>query len=317
MPDYDNNYLLEVLRSHTRIPAVLGLDDTACLRDLTGTLHGYILPMVKAEWQENWVAADSATTLIPLVEGQAEYELPRRAVGSSLRTAVLLSQSGRVRTPLHFMELDELERLPPSNSTPSRYALRSNRIVLYPTPTNVSGHVLRLPMLIRPARLVAPSACAVVTAVAGYGESGDEYLVTVSAPPNSLTALSTLDVVRGREPFENVQLERVGAWAGPDFGFVVDFEDLKVQVGDYLCPPGTSPFPQCPVELIDLLAKRTAVEQLASIGDTDVASAKAAPLGESRRDATTTVRPRSGDPRPQRNGMDKWGGGGGRGSPGW
>jgi hypothetical protein len=317
MPDYDNNYLLEVLRSHTRIPSVLGFDDASCLRDLTGTLHGYILPMVKAEWQENWVAAETATTHIPLVDGQAEYELPRRAVAGSVRTAVLLSQDGRVRTPLHFMEIDELERLPPSSSTPSRYALRSNRIVLYPTPGAVSGHVLRLPMLIRPARLVSPSACAVVTAVGGSGPAGDEYIVTVASPPMSLTALTTLDVVRGREPFENVQLERAGAWAGSDLAFTIDFEDLKIQVGDYICPPGTSPFPQCPVELIDLLARRTAVEQLAGSGDTDVAGAKAAPLGEGRRDAVVTVRPRSGDPRPLRNGLDKWGGGGRGGGSYW
>jgi hypothetical protein len=311
MPAYDNNHLLDLLRSHTRIPAVPGFEDADCLRDLTAQLHSYILPQVKAEGQEHYLSAESATYSTALVEGGAEYELPGRCVAGGIRTALLVSQGGRVRTPLHFIEVDALERLPPANAVPSRYAVRSNRLVLYPTPRNVSGYTLRLPMLVRPARLVLPSECgAAVTVVDGVG--GAE--VTLATPVSGLSDELFVDVVRAREPFENLLLEAAATWDGP--GTTATLTGLSASVlrpGDYLCPVGTSPFAQCPVEMLELLARRTAVEQLAGHGDMDVASAKAASLQEGRKDARTNIKPRSGDPRPQRNGMDKWGGGGGRG----
>lgn len=309
MPEFDNAYLLELLRGHTHIPAVPGFDDDACLRELTSALHGYVLPMLKAEGQEHYLSAETATYTTPLVEGEAEYELPRRCVAGGIRTALLVSQSGKVRTPLDFLEVDALERAPPANAIPSRYSVRSGRIVLYPTPRGVTGYTLRLPMLVRPARLVLPAACGEIVSVVDLGGAAD---VTIAASVSGVSSELSLDAVRAREPFENLLLEAtVSAWDGPLTTATIEGSGAaKLQVGDFLCPPGASPFPQCPVEVLDLLARRTAIEQLASDGNLDVAAAKAASLQEGRKDARLTVKPRSGDPRPQRNGLDKWRSGG-------
>lgn len=309
MPDYDNNYLLQLLRGHTHIPAVKGFEDSDCLRELTSQLHSYVLPQLKAEGQEHYLSADTATHTTALVEAQAEYELPRRCVAGGIRTALLVSQAGRARTPLHFLEADELERLKPTDGIPSRYAVRSNRLVLYPTPRAVTGYTLRLPMLVRPARLVLPSACAAAVTVV---EGGGGAQVTISGSVSGLSGGAYLDVVRAREPFENLLLEAPVTWNGPGtMATLTGLSPTVLQVGDFLCPTGTSPFAQCPVEMLELLARRTAVEQLAGDGDLDVATAKVASLQEGRKDARTNIKPRSGDPRPQRNGFGKWGGGGG------
>lgn len=304
MADFDNDHLLELLRSHTRIPAVVGFEDEDCLRDLTAALHGYILPMVKAEWQEHWLAADSATSSLALVAGQAEYQIPRRAVAGSIRTVLLVSADGRERVPLTLMEVDRLERSGPSSGLPRFYAFRSGRLVLYPTPdARATSYLLRLPMLVRPARLVSPSTCGQALTVFASGGGAD---VTIAAPVPELATASTLDVVRGQEPFETVVLEAQVTW---DFGFTtatLTTDASNIQPGDWLCVSGTSPFPQCPVELQDLLALRAAVEQLAGGGDADIAAAKGASLQERRADGRVNVKPRTGDPRHQQNGMAKW-----------
>lgn len=302
MPDFDNNYLLELLRSHTRIPAVPGFEDADCLRDLTSALHGYILPMVKAEWQEHWLAAESATTVLSLVDGQAEYQLPRRMVAGSIRTAVLVSSDGRNRIPMDFMEVDRMERNGRSVGSPQWYSFRSNRMVLYPIPQNMGGYTLRIPALIRPARLVLPDACAEVLTVTPSGGGAD---VTISAPVSGISGVASLDVVRGQEPFETVVLEAGATWGGGTTATLIT-DSTNLQAGDWLCVPGTSPFPQCPVELQDLLALRVAVEQLAGGGDVDIATAKGASLEERRADGRVNVKPRTGDPRHQQNGMAKW-----------
>lgn len=315
MPAYDNNHLLELLRSHTRIPAVPGFEDPDCLRDLTAQLHSWVLPQVKAEGQEHYLSAESATYTTPLVEGEAEYELPRRCVAGGIRTALMVSQGGRVRTPLHFMEVDELERLPPANAIPSRYAVRSARLVLYPTPKGVSGHTLRLPMLVRPARLVPVADGAEVLSVV---DNGGFAQVTIAAPVAGISDAAFVDAQRAREPFESIILEAQAVWDGPGTtATLIGVLPSAIRPGDFLCPQGGSVFPQCPVEMLELLARRTAVEQLAGGGDVDVAAAKAASLQEGRKDARTNIKPRSGDPRPQRNGMGKWGGGGGFGPAGF
>lgn len=305
MPAFDSAHLLELLRGHTRIPAVPGFEDEDCLRDLTAVLHGYILPLVKSEWQEHWLAAESATTNLVLVSGQAEYELPRRTVAGSVRTALLVSSSPANKVPLEFAEIDKVERWGQATGIPQYYAVRSNRVVLYPTPTaTVAGqYTLRLPMLVRPARLALVDDCAEITAT---GESGAGTDITIAGIVSGVTDVLLLDVVRGQEPFENVVLEVQTQWSDFTTATLVGVAPGTVQVGDYLCPVGEAPFPQCPVELLDLLALRTTIEQLAGGGDTDVAGAKAASLKERRSDAGTTVQPRTGDPRHQLNGMAKW-----------
>lgn len=305
---YDTTHLLKLLREHSRLPAASGFDDEACLRALTAQLHGYILPLLKKEWQGYWASADACTTEVELVEGQAEYSIPARAVSASIQKAVLIGPQGQ-RIPLTYLETERREELPDRPGTPGGYTVRGNRLYLYPAPTGLSGYRLRLPMLVRPAALVLPSRSRQVLAV----DTGTGVLTLASAAPADFLTAEAFDVVRGSEPYEAVLLEAEGT-----FGIATEVEfstsaAAQVRVGDWLCLPGESPFPQCPVELLNLLAQRTGAEQLAGIGDGGVASAKAAPLGEMRQDARAVIVPRTGEPRLRRNGMSKWRGNGGHG----
>lgn len=309
-PPYDTTHLMELLRHHTRAPATLGLDDEGCLRDLTAILHGYVLPLVKAEWQGHWASIDSATALLPLVNGQAEYSIPSRAVASSIQKATLVGPNGQ-RVKLTYLETERREEWPDKEGQPAGYTVRGNRLYLYPTPTNMQDWYLRLPMLVRPAALVLPEACALVSSVGAAVDGVVQLTFSPAVVPEDIENTSIFDMVRGTEPYETVLLEFGAVFINDQALEVPEATAASIQPGDWLCLPGTSPFPQCPVELLNVLAQRVAMEQLASIGDGDIAAAKASSLGEQRSDARALVKPRTGEPRLRRNGMAKWGGTGG------
>lgn len=311
MADFDTTHLLALLRQHTSLPSVAGWDDTNCLRLLTSVLHGYILPLVKAEWQEHYLSNEATTWTTALVENRREYALPPRATAASVRKAVLVGPNGE-RRPLRLFEVDQQEEWNTSRADlPEGYVLRGGRIYLHPAPSAAAAASwsLRAQVLVRPGRLVLPSACAEIvdTVPGGLFVIDDAGVSLIDA---------TVDIVRGTPPFETVALSVETVTDSTNSGFIlfaVNSSSADIAVGDWLCPLGTSPFAQMPVELLEVLAARAAVEQLSTIGDTVVAEAKAATLGEQRKDATTLVTPRTGEARLQGNGMRKF-----RGTPlGW
>jgi hypothetical protein len=305
MADFDTNHLLKMLRQHTSLPAVAGWSDDDCLRLLTSVLHGYILPIVKAEWQEHNLSNDGTTYTVALTEGRREYPLPARAVAASIRKAVLVGPSG-ARRPLRLFEVDRQEEWNTSRQDlPEGYVLRGGRMYLHPAPSAVaaSGWSLRVQMLVRPARLALPSACAQITSVAA---SGSGSLVTIAGNTAGVSNVTSLDLVRTSPPFEALYLEAAATWGSTTSATLPGVASSTLEVGTWLCPVGVAPFAQAPVELLEVLATRTAVEQLGTIGDTPVAEAKAATLGEQRKDATTVITPRTGEARLQGNGMRKF-----------
>lgn len=314
MAEFDTTHLLALLRQHTGLPAVQGWDDTNSLRLLTSTLHGYILPILKAEWQEHNLSNEATTWTVALVEGRREYALPARAVAASIRKAVLVGPEG-ARRPLRLFEVDQQEEWNTSRADiPEGYALRGGRLYLHPAPSAAaaSGWSLRAQVVVRPAQLCLPSACDLVNEVL----SSTSTTLTYGLQTHHLTTTNgplVVDVVRGTPPFEAIAVGVTGTFsengdavtfnrsALPSEGLVGD-----ASTGDWVCPVGYAPFAQVPVEMLEALAVRTALEQLASVGDTTVAQAKAATMQEQRKDATTLITPRTGEPRLQGNGMRKF-----------
>jgi hypothetical protein len=160
-------------------------------------------------------------------------------------------------------------------------------------------------MLIRPARLVLIEECGRIVGKSAPA-GGLVTLSVVPVPSQDIQNATLFDVVRGTEPYETCLLEVEGDFTSPSACQVAEADAAGLREGDYLCLPGTSPFPQCPVELLNILAVRVAVEQLGSIGDSEIAAAKAATLPEQRNDMTNLVKPRTGERRLRGNGMDKW-----------
>lgn len=114
--------------------------------------------------------------------------------------------------------------------------------------------------------LVLPSTCAQVTAK-DVGDVAGTYAVE-NAPAGLIG--STVDVVRNAAPWDNVAIEVVtvtDSTVGGSTRFFFNGGDPGLQVGDWLCPVGTSPFPQLAPELHIRLAERVASKQLQAIGE--------------------------------------------------
>lgn len=305
MADFDTEHILDLLRQHTAFPAVQGWSDEDCLRLLTSVLHGYMLPMIKAEWQEHYLSSDATTYTVALTQGKREYMLPAYCVGASIRKAVLVGPNG-ARRPLRLFEVDKQEEWNTNRADlPEGYTLRGGRLYLHPSPSAPAAAAwsLRVQVLVRPARLTLPTACAQITSVGGG-------LYTILTPEVGVSVLdTTVDVVRGSPPFETLALSATTVTNSSGGGFTtfaISGGSTDIAEGDWLCPPGTAPFAQMPVEMLETLVTRTAVEQLGTAGDTPVAEAKAATLAEQRKDAQTLATPRTGEARLQGNGMDKF-----------
>jgi hypothetical protein len=302
VPDNDTTALLDLVRQETRIPAAQsGFTDTSTLAKATAELNSYVLPTVKAERQEIWLSSEATTYTVALAEGQAEYSLPARAIGAGARKATAVNPTTGERRPLRWLEVEHVEETAANPAFPVGYTVRGNRLVLWPEPNSeTAGWELHVPFYVRPGKLVLTSDCASITAIVGT-------TLTTSTASSTLRAYSAKDLVRATSPFETVRLDATVAFSNATTATVSTSLAAQLQVGDYVCPPGASPFPQLPVELHPLLAQKVAMEQLKSVADLDVAGATAQALPERRKDATTTVKPRvEGEARKVRNGMAKW-----------
>lgn len=314
MPDFDTIHLLKLLRSHTQMPAVPGFADADCLRALTAKLHSYILPLVKAEWQEHWLSSEGTTQVVPLVSGQAEYVLSPRGVGAGVRKAVLVGPNG-ARRALRLYEVDKQEErteLQSATQFPLGYVVRTGRLCLYPTPQSVAGWYLRMAMMVRPAQLCLPAACDAIDTQTDVTSTTATYSLQSSHLLPGGDGGLLVDIVRGTAPFEALAIGVQATFTNAGATVTLPIAAIPpegLSSTDYLCPAGFAPFAQCPVELYELLATRTAAEMLVGSGDTAVAEAKAASLGEQRKDAVTLATPRTGEARLQGNGMNKWRGG--------
>lgn len=310
----DTTALLASIRRHTSIPATHpSFTDEQVLADATEELLTYLLPLGMVERQELW-AGPTGRLRVPLVLGQADYPIPARAAGAKVRAARLLDSQGN---PIHlnYYGREEIARRYDDGSPPDGLVLEGGSIRLFPTPRSMPpGYTLEVEFYVRPGQLILQQRAARVIAVT---PSVGGTVLTVQEPPDNadLMLASVVDVVSGRAPYDMQALEATvldrdnlgsGVWA------ITVASSADFQMGDWLCGPGETPVVQAPLEWHPLLALRTAVRELTSVGDMEAAGVKQRQLDAQAKAATTIVRPRREDvPRKPTNGMDRWRGGGG------
>jgi len=237
-------------------PAVL-------LRMMSDELRGYVVDLLREAGGEHLVVPHT----IQVTPGVSEYRLPPRAVANGIR---------RVSVQLETLQ-PQLPQLSPDalDSAPGGYYLRGARLVLWPTPTE--ARTLRVDYLLRPSQLVPDTAVGVVTSVTTLGTS---LVVEYSGDLGGAASSVPIDVVRASPPFDVLGVEARGSigqiggvwrWTVPSAQRALLQE--APEVGDYLCPPDTSPVPQVPLELHALLAQRTAYAVLTALGDAGTSAA--------------------------------------------
>lgn len=234
-----------------------------------------------------WVetAADVAVTA-----GRSDYRLPERAWADGIRQVMLVDPTTGTEIPLDYVDLADAYELRNAGvwAAPA-YTLVADAIRLLPTPAD-SAYSLRVAYLRQPSRLVAVSACALVSTVSS------STIGAAAALPSSMSGTEVVDVVRGTNgrvletdvtvTASTPNLTRgAGAWGTSGIGAIV--------AGDYVCLAGETcvvPVPRVAIAyLVELGARQVCID----LGDAEGARDRAATAEEARKDMEQGIAERS------------------------
>jgi hypothetical protein len=245
---YDTASLLANIRRRCSAPSSspAGADDATLLALANDEVSYGLQPLLMKLRQDYF----TATIDIPIVAGQAAYDIPARAIGVKLRDVGLVDSSGKF-TSLDRMQIDQLDGLATTAGLPSAFYLQDTQLVLFPTPSG-SG-TLRVPYYARRNRLVLPSAVAVVTAV-----NTTTGVIGFNTLPSTIVTGTKVDLVRSTPHFRTLAIDQTATVSGLNVT-VPAAAVAQLAVGDYLCVAGETAVPQLAVELHPVLAQRVAV----------------------------------------------------------
>lgn len=257
----DTTELLSDIRERGSIPSAdLRFTDAKLLAAATKELREGCIPLLHQAKAEHLVTDYS----VSVASGTAAYRLPPKSIGGGGVRDVVWEYGGQ-KVSLRQVPVEEVPDYGTATGTPFGYYFRGYTVVLLPTP-NVVG-TLHMPYYARPNELVATSSAATVTG----SEAGGAWLLS-SVTPLGLTegvaGTASLDILRATPAFETlysgtsvtisasgyINVDQVPTTAG-------------VALGDYVCLAGKSPVVQLPVEMLGLLAARTARRALKAAGD--------------------------------------------------
>lgn len=227
------------------------LSNADVLRFASKLLSTDIAALLVATRSERWCWQDQD---VPLVAGQSHYRIPSRALGSGV-AQVIAVRGG-----------DEHELAPmgtgarlTGGDTPRGYAYEGDSLVVVPTP-RTSGGALRVRYPRQPARLVEPSACAVVASRTGTA------ITTTEAAPTSWGASPRLDVTRGTTHGDLLATDLTASVSGSTVTVPAGIPSA-VGAGDVVSRAGEGCVMPLPEVVFHLLVDLVVVEVLRRIGD--------------------------------------------------
>jgi len=280
--DYTTTALLSSIKNRVFIPtSQLTLQDTDLLSLAGEELRLGVVPLM-LKMRSNYFATHLDTLL---TSNNDTYSIPYRAVGGKLQGLNLVDAQGNV---FDFPEIDKSER-PFYNGSATNsgfvHYFEGNNVIVVPSPSASTIAYIRFNYYFRTGDLVATSAAAQITAIAGN-------VVTVSAAPSAFTTALQYDVINGSPGFEPRGYDlAVTTIAGANITFTA--LPAKAAIGDWIAQAGQSPIAQIPYELHPLLAQRTGIRVLAALGDAQSLQMEQAKLKEMEEAATHILAPRS------------------------
>jgi hypothetical protein len=220
-------------------------------------IRSYLLPLIRRVQEDYYLqTADfpvsAAVDQVGTIAG-AQYRIPYRAVGGTLRELYFLNAAGSpVDVPR--ISVDDL-----AGASFGVYFLGNT--IQFVNRANISVATLRMVYYLRPSALVLASSAAQVQSVNAAAKQ-----VTLASVPTGYAGNATWDLLRGRPGFEMLGFDLAGTLSGSTITFAATLPG-DLAAGDYVCLPEQSPVPQVPAELHPLLAERLAGSFLKSQSD--------------------------------------------------
>lgn len=206
-----------------------------------------------------------------MVNGQAMYRLPSRAIVQGLEKIEWSSDTGNSWKDLHI--LTDVEARDYSNTTsvsePQWFSLESDCVVLYPTPSS-SSFLLRFSYYLRPSVLVPTVTSGVVVGLNAPGE------LIVSGDPTFLDhGGGTLDVVNttgcNEVAIVDLEYDSIVSFAFGTYKITFDSSQdvTRLLAGQVVRTSDQTDQIPLPIELHAALVARTAAVVLAAKGDNE------------------------------------------------
>ena len=266
--DYTSDALIKAVRNKGSLTSGgEQLIDSQVIQELTDTLLTFMVPFINSQRQEYMVNVYDQ----PFNPSTVTYDLPERAMLSSLRDISFLD-SGNTEVNIPLIDMEMIKRRNTWNvgwyPTVWGYYFQDNHIVIWNGTGNTtpSFPIIRMKYFRRPNALVATSDAGQITAINGQ-------VVTVNNVPATWTTATTFDVIKGTPNFES-RADDLTINNISNLNITFDTLPLTVKIGDWVCESGTSPIPQLPYELFNLLVQQTAAYILQYLGYPEAQSAK-------------------------------------------
>lgn len=264
------------------------LSDAQILELLDDSLRSYIVPLTKMLREEWWVGKDD---VVLTTDSEGKVTLPN-SVASTLRT-VAWNNAG-ILQPLARIEPESAFGYQPGGgSLPAGFELRGYTLRILPVNANIQLH---LTIMKRPPQMVLESD-------AGEIESHSTLALTLADVPLAWQAAAptAVDLISSESPFSTVAEDvEVVSLAGSVLT-LTGISSSLVEDGFWVSDPGTSPFPNIPIELHPLLEQHVITVMYTGLGDARL-KGSAELLKKYEEDIRRTMSPRTqGQVRPLLN----------------
>lgn len=198
------------------------------------------------------------TAELAMVQNQAEYRLPTRALARKLRD-VKIKNSANIRFDFPKISI-EREQIYQVNGIPFGFYFKGDRFVVVPVPTTTQ-YSIQYWYFLSPGSMIPYTDAAIVT-----GVSGDD--VTVSSVPSALVTGAVVDFIQGTAGNSCLDIDKtITNVAGNTISFDADEVPTDLAAGDFVSIAGTSPVLQIPDSAVPLLVTLTAMDVLQALSD--------------------------------------------------
>jgi hypothetical protein len=250
--------LIKSVRDRAMIPDdVTVYDDASILEILNEEIDVGLLDTLLTLNEEHLV------TYTDKVPEDKRLVIPSRAVASKLRDLQRLTGSSiREMSRVTLEEISDYDS-GYSSSNGDLFYVEGDEIVLL----GESQSTMRMYFHLRPNVINLESTCAQITNI-----DRDTGIIQFSSIPAEFSSLAQLDFIQDKSPNKILAFDiLVTSVAISTKSLIVAPSSIpkRLSVGDWVCPPETSPYANVPTEMHPMLAQRAAIYILEALGDAE------------------------------------------------
>jgi len=284
--------LLESIKSRSLAPISQStFDDAKLITMATEEMKlGLVSDLVGI--REDFFLTEESTTIIA---GVADYSIPSRSIGNSLKQVFFVSSGSAEKRPLVRVDHERAQFYSTSGNSPEKYYLLGDEVVLLPTPQTAIGALLFV-FAANPSDLAATSTC---TKITGASSTATHTTFTVNTDLTSaLSVGSFVDFLSGASPYKLWKYKKaITAITSTTVEFLIGdvinaASVVEPVANDYICPTGTANIPQLPISHHSILAQMVVVRLMESLGDLNKLNSAKMTLAEMRSNGLKLIKNR-------------------------